>query len=482
MNKEIGITSSQKDDFSSWYIQSVLKAGLADYAPMKGFIVMRPYGYQIWEIIKDILDEELKKLGHQNGFLPILIPETLLSKEQNHFAGFNPEVFWVTKAGDNTLREKLALRPTSETLAYSMFTKWISSYRDLPLKINYWNSALRAEIKSTKPFIRNSEFLWQEGHTAHATESEADTEVLLILETYKDLIENYLAIPTVAGYKSEKERFVGAKYTTSLESIMQDGKCLQMATSHQLGQNFAKTFEIKYVGKDTEEHFVWQTSWGISWRLIGAVIMSHGDDRGIIIPPKVAPIQVVIVPIYKDITKEKVISVASNLEKMLNQEGIRAHLDDRDEYTSGWKFNDWETKGVPLRVNLGIIDIENKQLELVRRDTLEKNTIQYVDATGKINEMLSIIQTRLFNQALERLNEKTTIASNLDEAKSILEGDGGFISTHWCGNVECEERLKDQTSADIRVIPFEGQDSLNDKVCISCQLKAKSRVIIGRAY
>lgn len=482
MNKEIGITSSQKDDFSSWYIQSVLKAGLADYAPMKGFIVMRPYGYQIWEIIKDILDEELKKLGHQNGFLPILIPETLLSKEQNHFAGFNPEVFWVTKAGDNTLRERLALRPTSETLAYSMFAKWISSYRDLPLKINYWNSALRAEIKSTKPFIRNSEFLWQEGHTAHATEGEADTEVLLILETYKDLIENYLAIPTVAGYKSEKERFVGAKYTTSLESIMQDGKCLQMATSHQLGQNFAKTFEIKYVGKDTEEHFVWQTSWGISWRLIGAVIMSHGDDRGIIIPPKVAPIQVVIVPIYKDITKEKVISVAGNLEKMLNQEGIRAHLDDRDEYTSGWKFNDWETKGVPLRVNLGIIDIENKQLELVRRDTLEKNTIQYVDATGKINEMLSIIQTRLFNQALKRLNEKTTIASNLDEAKSILEGDGGFISTHWCGNVECEERLKDQTSADIRVIPFEGQDSLNDKVCISCQLKAKSRVIIGRAY
>lgn len=482
MNKEIGITSSQKDDFSSWYIQSVLKAGLADYAPMKGFIVMRPYGYQIWEIIKDILDEELKKLGHQNGFLPILIPETLLSKEQNHFAGFNPEVFWVTKAGDNTLREKLALRPTSETLAYSMFAKWISSYRDLPLKINYWNSALRAEIKSTKPFIRNSEFLWQEGHTAHATEGEADTEVLLILETYKDLIENYLAIPTVAGYKSEKERFVGAKYTTSLESIMQDGKCLQMATSHQLGQNFAKTFEIKYVGNDTEEHFVWQTSWGISWRLIGAVIMSHGDDRGIIIPPKVAPIQVVIVPIYKDITKDKVISVAGNLEKMLNQEGIRAHLDDRDEYTSGWKFNDWETKGVPLRVNLGIIDIENKQLELVRRDTLEKNTIQYVDATGKINEMLSIIQTRLFNQALKRLNEKTTIASNLDEAKSILEGDGGFISTHWCGNVECEERLKDQTSADIRVIPFEGQDSLNDKVCISCQLKAKSRVIIGRAY
>jgi prolyl-tRNA synthetase len=361
VNKEIGITSSQKDDFSSWYIQSILKGGLADYAPMKGFIILRPYGYQIWEIIKGLLDEKLRNLGHQHAFLPILIPETLLSKEQDHFAGFNPEVFWVTRAGENELGEKLALRPTSETLAYSMFAKWISSYRDLPLKLNFWNSALRAEIKSTKPFIRNSEFLWQEGHTVNATEAEAAKEVILILETYRDLIENYLGIPTIAGYKSDKEKFVGAKYTICLESVMLDGKCLQMATSHQLGQNFARTFNIKYLGRDGEDHFVWQSSWGISWRLIGAIIMTHGDDRGIIIPPKVAPIQVVVVPIYKDITKGKVISVGNNLQKMLNEAGIRVHLDSRDEYTSGWKFNYWETKGVPLRVNLGPRDIENDQ-------------------------------------------------------------------------------------------------------------------------
>jgi prolyl-tRNA synthetase len=482
VNKEIGITSSQKEDFSSWYIQSILKGGLADYAPMKGFIILKPYGYQIWEIIKGILDEKLRNLGHQNAFLPILIPETLLSKEQDHFAGFNPEVFWVTKAGENTLGEKLALRPTSETLAYSMFAKWISSYRDLPLKLNFWNSALRAEIKSTKPFIRNSEFLWQEGHTVHVTEEEADNEVRLILETYRELIENHLAIPTEAGYKSDKEKFVGAKYTICLESVMLDGRCLQMATSHQLGQNFARTFNIKYLGRDVEDHFVWQSSWGISWRLIGAIIMTHGDDKGIIIPPKVAPIQVVIVPIYKDITKERVISAAINLQKMLNEAGIRAHLDSRDEYTSGWKFNDWETKGVPLRVNLGPRDIENDQLEMVRRDTFEKNTIKSVDAIDKINEILVSIQSRLLDQAKRRMNEKTSGASTLDEAKLLLEDQGGFISTHWCGRVECEEKLKEETSADIRLIPFEGQDSLSDKSCIICGLKAKSMIVIGRAY
>ncbi|HEY7109112.1 MAG TPA: proline--tRNA ligase [Nitrososphaeraceae archaeon] len=482
MNKDIGITSSQKDDFSSWYVQSVLKGGLADYAPMKGFIIMKPYGYQIWENIKGVLDEKLRELGHLNAFLPILIPESLLSRERDHFAGFNPEVFWVTKAGDNTLGEKLALRPTSESLAYSIFAKWISSHRDLPLKLNFWNSALRAEIKSTKPFIRNSEFLWQEGHTVHATEDEADKEVRLILDTYRDLIENYLGIPTEAGYKSDKEKFVGAKYTITLESIMLDGKCLQMATSHQLGQNFARTFNIKYLGRDAQDHFVWQSSWGISWRLIGAIIMTHGDDRGIIIPPKVAPIQVVIVPIYKEISKEKVLSVGSNLLKLLIESGIRAHLDSRDEYTSGWKFNDWETKGVPLRINLGPRDIENGQLEMVRRDTSEKTTIQYSEAIDKINEMLANIQSKLLNQAKLRMKEKTSTAFTMHEANDLLERQGGFVSTYWCGKVECEKTLKEETSADIRLIPFEGQDSITDKICINCNSKAKSKIIMGRAY
>jgi prolyl-tRNA synthetase len=482
LKKEIGITASRDSDFSEWYLQSVIKAGLADYAPAKGFIVLRPYGYEIWEIIKGILDEKLKNLGHQNGFLPTLIPESLLSKEQDHFAGFMPEVFWVTKAGDNDLAEKLAIRPTSETLAYSLFAKWISSHRDLPLKLNFWNSALRAEIKSTKPFIRNSEFLWQEGHTAHTTEEEADIEVRMILDVYKDLVENYLSIPTMSGYKSEKEKFVGAKYTTCLESLMIDGKSLQMATSHQLGQNFAKPFEIKYLGKDMIEHFVWQTSWGISWRLIGAIIMTHGDDKGLIIPPRIAPIQVVIVPIYKNVNKELVVSAARRLKDILGLDGIRAHLDDRDEYTSGWKFNYWETKGVPLRINLGPRDVENNQLELVRRDTKQKDIVANSDAIAEVKSLLAKIQINLFDQAVKRLDEKTNVTSDLNEAKILLETKTGFISTFWCGNSTCEEKIKDETSADIRLIPFEGQDKLDGKLCISCGLSAKSHVILGRAY
>ena len=482
MKKEIGITASRDSDFSEWYLQSVIKAGLADYAPAKGFIVLRPYGYEIWEIIKGILDEKLKNLGHQNGFLPTLIPESLLSMEQDHFAGFMPEVFWVTKAGDNDLAEKLAIRPTSETLAYSMFAKWISSHRDLPLKLNFWNSALRAEIKSTKPFIRNSEFLWQEGHTAHTTEEEADIEVRMILDVYKDLVENYLSIPTMSGYKSEKEKFVGAKYTTCLESLMIDGKSLQMATSHQLGQNFAKPFEIKYLGKDMIEHFVWQTSWGISWRLIGAIIMTHGDDKGLIIPPRIAPIQVVIVPIYKDVNKELVVTAARRLKDILGLDGIRAHLDDRDEYTSGWKFNYWETKGVPLRVNLGPRDVENNQLELVRRDTKQKDIVANADAIAEVKSLLAKIQINLFDQAVKRLDEKTNVTTDLNEAKILLETKTGFISTFWCGNRTCEEKIKDETAADIRLIPFEGQDKLDGKLCISCGLSAKSHVILGRAY
>jgi prolyl-tRNA synthetase len=402
--------------------------------------------------------------------------------EQDHFAGFMPEVFWVTKAGDNDLAEKLAIRPTSETLAYSMFAKWISSHRDLPLKLNFWNSALRAEIKSTKPFIRNSEFLWQEGHTAHTTEDEADIEVRMILDVYKDLVENYLSIPTMSGYKSEKEKFVGAKYTTCLESLMTDGKSLQMATSHQLGQNFAKPFEIKYLGKDMIEHFVWQTSWGISWRLIGAIIMTHGDDKGLIIPPRIAPIQVVIVPIYKDVNKELVVTAARRLKDILGLDGIRAHLDDRDEYTSGWKFNYWETKGVPLRINLGPRDVENNQLELVRRDTKEKDIVASADAIAEVKSLLSNIQINLFDQAVKRLEEKTNVTADLNEAKILLETKTGFISTFWCGNRKCEDKIKDETSADIRLIPFEGQDKLDGKLCICCGLSAKSHVILGRAY
>jgi len=298
LSKEVGITVSKNDNFSEWYTQVIIKAELADYAPVKGLIVLRPDGYSIWLSIKESLDSKLKETGHRNGFLPVLIPESLLAKEKEHFEGLNPEVFWVTHSGNSELGDRLALRPTSETLAYSLFSKWIRSWRDLPLKMNFWNTALRAEIKGTKPFLRTSEFLWQEGHTVHATKDEAEKEVADILELYKKTIEEELAVPVITGKKSENDKFVGAVYTDTLESLMPDGKALQMGTSHFLGQNFSKPFDVKYLDETNTETFGWQTSWGVSWRLIGGMIMTHGDDKGLILPPKIAPIQVVIIPIY----------------------------------------------------------------------------------------------------------------------------------------------------------------------------------------
>ena len=480
MTKELGITVKKSFDFNDWYTQCVLKSGIADYSPSKGFIVLRPYGYAIWEIIKEILDNELKRTGHKNGFLPVLIPESLITKEKDHFDGFMPEVFWVTRSGDCDLGEKLAVRPTSETLAYSMFSKWISSYRDLPLKLNFWNSALRAEIKSTKPLIRNSEFLWQEGHTAHTDESDADKEVRMILDVYKYLIEEYLAIPTISGLKSDKEKFVGAKYTTCLESLMADGKVLQMATSHNLGQNFSKPFEIKFLDKYTNEQFVWQTSWGISWRVIGALIMVHGDDKGLILPPKISPTQVIIVPIYKDQSKEVVKQKAYELEKKLKDFNIRAFTDDRDEYTSGWKFNDWEMKGVPLRANIGLRDIQENQVELIRRDTKERF---YVKEKELVNQTLSIlqkIQLNLLDSAKKHLRTNTRTAASLVELLSVLDATGGFVACSWCGKRECEDLVKEKTTADIRILPFNPKNNVS--TCIACGNQDTIEVYFGRAY
>lgn len=480
MTKEIGITVKKSFDFSDWYTQCVFKSGIADYSPSKGFIILRPYGYAIWEIIREILDEELKKTGHKNGFLPVLIPESLLTKEKDHFDGFLPEVFWVTKSGDCDLGEKLAVRPTSETLAYSMFSKWISSYRDLPLKLNFWNSALRAEIKSTKPLIRNSEFLWQEGHTAHTDENEANKEVRMILDIYKMLIEEYLAIPTLSGFKTDKEKFVGAKYTTCLESAMADGKALQMATSHHLGQNFSKPFEIKFLDKDTTEQYVWQTSWGISWRVIGAIIMVHGDDKGLILPPKISPTQVIIVPIYKDESKTVVKQKAYELEQKLKDSQIRVQTDDRDEYTSGWKFNDWEMKGVPLRVNIGLRDIQENQVELIRRDTKERF---YVKEKELVNQTLSIlekIQSNMFDRAKNLLQEKTRSATTLEELLSVLDATGGFVACSWCGKRKCEDLVKEKTTADIRIVPYNPKNNISS--CIGCGNQETIEVYFGRAY
>jgi len=479
LSKEIGITVSKKDDFSEWYTQLVLKAELVDYAPVKGLIVLRPDGYSIWESIKSSLDEKFQKEGIRNGFLPILIPESLLAKEKKHFAGFNPEAFWVTHSGNNEIGDRLALRPTSETLAYSLYSKWIKSWRDLPLKINFWNTALRAEIKSTKPFLRNSEFLWQEGHTVHTSAKEAEEEVMKILDIYKKTVEEELAIPVITGKKSEKEKFVGAVYTTTMESVMPDGKGLQMGTSHFLGQNFAKPFEVKYSDKDNVENYCWQTSWGVSWRLIGGMIMVHGDDKGLVLPPKVAPIQVVIIPIYysQDDAK-KVIEKAKEIEKELTEKSLRVKVDKRDELTPGFKFHDWELKGIPLRIEIGPKDIAKHKVVIAKRYNQEKSDLS-LDNISTIPEILEKIQTEMFKAAKKSLDEKTFRIKNYDELKSGLEK-GGLYHAPWCGKDSCEEKIKEETGADIRVIPFDDKDDKSK--CVYCNEQSVLIPIFARGY
>ena len=481
MSKEkIGITVSKNDDFSDWYTQVVLKAELADYAPVKGLIVLRPDGYAIWESIKKSLDEKFAKLGIKNGFLPILIPESLLSREKRHFVGFIPQVFWVTQSGESELGDRLALRPTSETLAYSLYSKWIKSWRDLPLKINFWNTALRAEIKSTKPFLRTSEFLWQEGHTVHTSKEEAEKEVMNILQVYKSTIEKELAIPVVTGKKSEKEKFVGAVYTTTMESIMPDGKALQMGTSHFLGQNFSKPFEVKFADKDNVENFAWQTSWGVSWRLIGAMIMTHGDDTGLVLPPKVAPVQVVIIPIYySDEEKQKVLKKANEIQNIFVKKNIRVHVDDREELTPGYKFHDWELRGIPLRIEIGPKDIEKNKVVLAKRYNKEKLDLSFDEINEKIESILDDIQKQMLVAAKKILEKMTRDVSNYDEFKSELEK-GGFLQSPWCGKEECEAKIKEETSAEIRVIPFESENS--SKKCVYCNEQSVSIPIFARGY
>ena len=480
MSKEIGITVSKKENFSEWYTQIVIKAELADYAPVKGLIVLRPYGYSIWESLKSSLDEKLKETGHENGFLPVLIPESLLSKEADHFSGFNPEVFWVTHSGDAEIGDKLALRPTSETLAYSMYSKWIKSWRDLPLKINFWNTALRAEIKGTKPFLRTSEFLWQEGHTVHSTKEEAEEEVKIILDIYKKTVEEELAIPVITGKKSDKEKFVGAVYTTTMESIMPDGKALQMGTSHFLGQNFSKPFDVKFLDKNNAETFAWQTSWGVSWRLIGALIMVHGDDKGLVLPPRVAPIQVVIVPIYySDPEKENVLKKTREIEQALKKNNIRVRVDARDEWTPGYKFHDWEMKGVPLRIEIGPKDITKGKVVLVRRDTQKKMDLEFINTASGVESILKEIQQSLFEKAKDLLKERTKQVSDFEKFKLELEN-GMFLEASWCGDQKCEAMIKESTGADIRVIPFDNYST--NAPCVNCKRPGKENVIFARGY
>ena len=480
MGKEIGVTVKKSEDFSEWYTQTVIKSELVDYAPVKGLIVLRPDGYSIWESLKSSLDKKFAATGHRNGFLPTLIPESLLTKEKDHFAGFNPEVFWVTKSGDGELGDRLALRPTSETLAYTLFAKWIRSWRDLPLKINFWNTALRAEIKATKPFLRTSEFLWQEGHTVHVNSEEAEKEVTDILELYKKTVEEELAIPVITGKKSEKEKFVGAVYTYTMESLMPDGKALQMGTSHFLGQNFSKPFELKYADKENVESYAWQTSWGVSWRLIGGMIMVHGDDRGLVLPPRVAPIQVIIIPIYySDEDKEKIGKVSKEIEEKLKDADVRVQVDNREQLTPGFKFNEWEMKGIPLRIEIGPKDLEKNQVTFARRHNRQKDDQGITGLVERVVSELDKIHNDMFSDAKKILEDRTSEVDTYDDFKAELEK-GRLIKAPICNNPKCEEGIKEETGADVRVITSDSKDT--DSKCIKCSDQSSIRPLFARGY
>jgi prolyl-tRNA synthetase len=478
-SKELGITVKKDQDLSEWYTQVVTKAQLADYSSAKGFMVLMPYGYSIWEKIKEDFDRKIKAIGHKNAYFPLLIPERLLKTETEHFAGFTPEVFWVTHSGDAELAEKLAVRPTSETIIYESYSKWVKSWRDLPILINVWNSVVRAEITSTRPFLRTTEFLWQEGHTVHETEREAEEEVMTILSIYTKLVEEELAIPILVGKKTEREKFKGAVYTTTMEAMMPDGKALQMGTSHHLGQNFSIPFEIKYLGKDEKEHYAWTTSWGISWRLIGAAILSHGDDRGLVLPPKIAPTQVVIVPIfYKESDQRNISDEVRHLSSQLEKVGIRTLIDDRSQYTPGWKYHEWEMKGVPLRVEIGPKDVQAKQVTVVRRDTREKLAINRSDARDRINQILGEIQNHLYERARKSLDALTTTISDMRLFKRVLEEKGGFVKA-FLSDESCEEKIKIETGATVRVVPLKAAKKGN---CVYCGADNSSEVYFARSY
>jgi len=478
--KQEGVTVKKSQDFSDWYTQAVIKSELADYGPVQGTIAIRPHGMGIWENIQRIFDEKIKRTGHMNASFPLLIPENFLKKEAEHFQGFTPEVFWVTHNGENKLGERLAVRPTSETIIYNFYSKWIRSWRDLPVLLNQWCNVLRAEIKSTKPFIRGSEFLWQEGHTAHATKEAADAEMMMILEEYRDLAESFLAVPVLTGYKSDSEKFPGALMTTTFEAMMPDGKALQMGTSHNLGQNFSKPFDIKFLDKDGRQQHVWTTSWGISTRLIGALVMTHGDDKGLILPPKISPYQVVIIPIYyKEEEKKAVTKKAEELMAEFSKSGVRATADYREGYSPGWKFNYWELKGIPLRIEIGPRDIKAKQVVLVRRDNGKKSNVKEKELVKSVNSTLENIQESMFNAAKKFLDENIRTAKNYLEFKKIIEEKGGFVKTGWCGEKHCEEQIKVETSATICTIPFKREKS---EKCVYCEKPAKETVYFAKSY
>jgi prolyl-tRNA synthetase len=477
----------QSEDFSQWYLDVVRRAELADYSPVKGCMVIRPYGYAIWELIQQALDRRFKATGHVNAYFPLFIPQSLLLREKEHVEGFAPQVAWVTRGGDEQLAEPLVIRPTSEVVIGTMYAKWIKSWRDLPVLINQWANVVRWE-KVTRPFLRTTEFLWQEGHTAHETSAEAQEETLKILELYREFAETELAMPVVSGEKSDSEKFAGASRTYSIEALMGDGRAMQAGTSHNLGQNFARAFEIQFQGRDKSLQHVWTTSWGVSTRLIGGVIMTHGDDSGLILPPRVAPYQVVIVPIQRGNWQETVLPRAQAIRDELAAAGIRVFLDDRDAYTPGWKFAEWEMRGVPVRLEIGPKDIEKGQVVIVRRDTREKAVAAMNGLAAHVGVQLETIQRALCDRALKFREEHTIRESSYEEFKKVMDGRPGFVVSPWCGDAVCEAQIKAETQATLRNIPLDAprwvdaQGQPAGPPCIKCGRPAVAEAWFAKAY
>ncbi len=469
------------EDFSRWYIEIIQKSELADYAPMKGMMVIRPYGYAVWENIQRLLDQRIKATGHVNAYFPLFIPESFLQKEAEHVQGFSPEVAWVTVGGKEELEERLAVRPTSEAIIGYMYSKWVKSWRDLPVLINQWANIVRWE-KVTRPFLRTTEFLWQEGHTCHETSEEAQTETLLILSLYKEFVETELAIPVISGIKSFREKFAGAQETYAIEALMSDGKALQMGTSHNLGQHFAKAFDIKFEDRNQTLQYVWQTSWGMTTRTIGALIMVHGDDSGLRFPPRIAPVQVMVVPISIGNWREAVLPVAQAAVESLKAAGVRAAIDAREEATPGWKFAEYEMRGVPLRIEIGPRDVKAGQAVLVRRDTKAKEGVPLASLAARVPRLLDDIQAGLLAQARAFLEANIRDAADYETFKGLLENQRGFVRASWCGGDACEERIKNETMATIRVIPLDEERAGTGEPCVACGREGQALAYFARAY
>ncbi len=464
-------------DYSQWYLDIVEQAEMAEHSPVRGCMVIKPYGYAIWELMQKDLDARFKTHGVQNAYFPLFIPESFLKREAKHVEGFAPEVAVVTHAGGEKLDEPLVVRPTSETIMYEVFSKWIQSYRNLPLLINQWANVVRWELR-TRLFLRTTEFLWQEGHTVHATENEAEESTKKFLDVYRSFAEESMATPVIPGVKSDSERFAGAVRTYCIEAMMQDGKALQAGTSHMLGQNFAKSFNVKFQDENGTEQYAWQSSWGVSTRLIGGLIMTHSDDKGLVLPPKLAPYQVVIIPIGKDAEFETTLSKAVELASQLEEQGVRVKIDKRDFMRPGPKFFEWEKKGVPVRMEIGPKDLSAGQVTIARRDTAAKQTAPEEGAVEAVVDMLAQIQTNLYQKALEFRNEHTVAADDYETFKQKVEGN--FVRAHWCGGADCETKIKEETKATIRCIPLDQTEE--EGKCLLCGKVSKGRVIFAKSY